>query len=65
MRRYYSDDPVADFHHYDADLQARLDKLVRCSECDNRITTEFAYYIHGEWICEECMDNYRQPVPEE
>ena len=65
MSMFYTDDPVADFHRYDAEQQAMLDKLPLCSECKNRITTEFAYYIHGEWYCEECINDFRQLVPED
>lgn len=61
----YTNDPVADYDRYCAEQERRIARLPRCSECDNHITTECAYYINGEWICEECMDSYRQPVPEE
>lgn len=33
-----------------------------CSECDNHIQDEQAYYINGEWICEKCMDTYKRYV---
>lgn len=50
---------------HDAEQERRIARLPRCSECDNHITTEYAYYINGEWLCDKCMDSYRQPVPEE
>ena len=54
---FYSDDPVADFNQYDAEQQAKLDKLPRCSECDEPIQSETCYEINGELICEECLEN--------
>lgn len=33
-----------------------------CSECDQHIQDEEAFYINGEWICEKCMDNYKRFV---
>jgi formylmethanofuran dehydrogenase subunit E len=60
---FYTDDPVRDFERWDAEQQAQLDKLPECSECGHKITDEYAYYIHDEWICEDCMDrNYRKEV---
>ena len=54
---FYSDDPVADFYRHDAQQQAELDKLPRCSECDKPIQEEFCYEVNGELICDECMHN--------
>ena len=59
----YTDDPVADYDALDAEQQRILDKLPRCSECDEPIVDEYAYYINGEWICEDCMEQYRKEVP--
>ena len=60
---FYTDDPIADFHRYDAEQQAKLDKLPRCSECDEPIQSETCYEINGELICEDCLkDNHRKWV---
>ena len=59
---YYSDDPLADFDRWDAEQNKRLEQLPVCADCDNPIQDEEAYYIHGEWICETCMDTYRRRV---
>lgn len=60
---YRTGDPIEDFNRYDAERERQLRKLPRCSECDEPITDEYAYYINGEWICERCMnDNYRREV---
>lgn len=46
--------------------EAQRDKLLKslpiCVECDNPIQDEQAYYINGEWICENCMDTYKKFV---
>ena len=55
----WTDDPVADFHRYDAEKQARLERLPRCSECDEYIQSETCYRINDELICEDCIDNYK------
>ena len=54
---FYSDDPLADFERYDAEQQAKLDKLPCCCECDEPIQSEACYEINGELICEECLEN--------
>lgn len=59
---YRSDDPIADYERHSAHQEADLDRLPRCSNCDEPIQSDFAYYINDEWICEECMDEYRREV---
>ena len=59
---YYTDNPIADFLRYDAEQEKQLEKLPRCSECGKHIQSDFAYYINDEWICEDCMDEYRREV---
>lgn len=54
---FYSDDPAADFLRHDAEQAAILDKLPRCSECDEPIQSEVCYEINGELVCEECLEN--------
>lgn len=54
---FYSDDPIVDFNCYDAEQQAKLNSLPRCSECDEPIQSEACYEINGELICEECLEN--------
>ena len=33
-----------------------------CECCGEHIQSETAYLIHGDWYCEECMDNYKELV---
>lgn len=53
---FYTDDPVADFHAYDAERQRELDRLPICSECDEKIMTDKLYEINDEYICPNCME---------
>lgn len=62
MMIFRSDDPGVDFDRWDAYQTKRLEQFPLCSECDEHIQDETAYYINGEWICERCMDSYRRVV---
>ena len=59
---FYSDDPLRDFDRWDAEQQKALEELPVCADCDNPIQDESAFYINGDWICEDCMDAYRRDV---
>ena len=54
---YYSDNPIADFDRWDSDQQKQLDKLPKCTECDEPIQDEECYEINGALICPECLKN--------
>ena len=54
-------DPLDDYAAYDAHVSAELDKLPRCSECDEPIQTDECYEINDELICPECLkENHRK-----
>jgi len=36
--------------------QRRLAERPVCSNCEEHIQDQKAYYINGEWICKECME---------
>lgn len=55
---YYTNDPLADFHRHEAELQAKLDKLPKCVECDEPIQDDYCYEINSEYICEDCLKEY-------
>lgn len=59
---FYSDNPIADFDRWDAEQNKKLKNLPVCVDCYNPIQDETAYYINGEWICEDCMDSYKRVV---
>lgn len=33
-----------------------------CAECDKPISDDTAFYIDGEWRCEDCVETYRREV---
>lgn len=45
------------FKRHDAELQAQLDKLPVCSECDEPIQSDACYEFDGGLICEGCLEN--------
>lgn len=49
---------------HEREQQRWLEKRPVCADCQEHIQEERAYYINGDWICEDCMDSYRQAVPE-
>jgi hypothetical protein len=53
MIEVYTDDPIADFHRHDAEQQAELDRLPKCSYCNEPIQEEKLFDIEGELYCEE------------
>ncbi len=62
MGIHRSDDPVADFKAWDAEQESWLARLPVCADCERHIQDDSAYYINGEWICEDCMEAYKQVV---
>lgn len=59
---YYTDNPILDAERHQAAQDKLLEALPVCADCDNPIQDEEAYYINGEWICENCMESYKQVV---
>lgn len=55
-------DMVDFFNDYDREQNKKLAKLPVCADCGEHILDESAFYIDGEWICEDCMDSYRMDV---
>lgn len=62
---YRTDDPIADFNRYDREQARERRKLPRCRDCGEHITDDYAYFIGDEWICDNCMNEYRKYVEEE
>lgn len=59
----WTDDPLADFHRHDAEQEAKLERLPRCSECGEAIQSDECYEINDELICPECLkQNHRKRV---
>lgn len=49
----WTDNPVADADRHDAEQQAELDRLPKCSYCNEPIQEEKLFDIEGELYCEE------------
>lgn len=41
-----------------------LEKLPKCTCCGEPIQDDFLYYINGETLCEDCMNNNYRDVTE-
>lgn len=55
-----TDDPVADFLEYDAKQQEWLERRPVCKECGEHIQDEKPVCIHGDYYCDECIENMRK-----
>lgn len=53
----WTDDPVADFHEWDAEQNANAAKLPRCCRCGERIEDDICYRINDEIYCEDCHND--------
>lgn len=54
---FLTGDPEKDFDLYEAEREKAVNKLPKCVECDEPITTEECYEINDELICPECLKN--------
>ena len=58
---FYTDDPVQDYHHYDAVIQAKLSRLPKCEDCANPIQDDEYFDVDGTILCASCLtDRYRK-----
>ena len=63
MSYFRMGDPLDDFTRLDREQEKRLERLPKCDQCGEPIQGEHCYKIHGETLCEECMnDRYREDV---
>lgn len=53
-------DPLDDYNAYSTHQQSELDKLPRCSYCDEPIQDDFCYEINDELICLECLEQHHR-----
>ena len=51
---FRTDDPVADFERYDAEKEAELEKMPKCSNCGEPIQDGYLFDIEDTLYCEEC-----------
>lgn len=61
----FTDNPVADFERYSDEQERWLEKRPCCVDCGEHIQEEYAYYVAGDWICEDCMADYKKAIPED
>ena len=59
---FRTDDPHADFDRYDHKCSEWLKSRHKCSVCDKPIQDDYAYYIHEQWVCDECAEDSRKAV---
>ena len=52
---FYTGDPLRDFDLYETQQQRKLDRLPKCSECDEPIQDERLIEFNGELICPQCL----------
>jgi hypothetical protein len=52
---FITDDPIADFHRYDAEQCEKLSKRPVCEYCGKHIQEDHYYYVDGI-VCGECLD---------
>lgn len=55
-------DALDQWDKYDAEQCRLMDQLPECADCGHPIQDETAFYINGEFICENCMESYRVNV---
>ena len=63
--RMWSDNPTADFNHWDSEQQKKLEKRPVCSQCGEHIQDESAYFIFDKWVCNECMEDFKEDIYED
>lgn len=61
----YIPDNYAAWKQYQDERNRQLAGRQVCSECDEPITDEYCYYINGEYICSDCMEQYKVETPVE
>ena len=60
---FYTNDPLESYAEETAELEDSIEMMLPlCSECEKPIEDEFCFVINGEAICEECMEQYKQPT---
>ena len=62
---FYSDDPITDYERYDAEYARLMARMPECKVCGQKIQSEMAYWILGEYICEHCIESARINMLEE
>lgn len=49
----------------DREQSRQLDCLPRCFHCGDPVQQEFAVFLDGQWLCDQCIKNNMEEVPED
>ena len=60
-----TDDPIGDMDRYLSNQDRWLESRPECGICGEHIQQDTAVFYDGEWICDECLDDFRKPIEEE
>ncbi len=52
------------WERHDAEQNRWLERLPKCSICGEPIQQDMAVCIHGDWYCDDCLDDMRKEVPD-
>ncbi len=55
---YYIPDALDHFARHDAEQQQMLDRLPKCTICEEHIQEDHCYQINDEVICVHCLNEY-------
>lgn len=51
-------DPAHEWDRHCELEERELAKRQVCSECNEPIMEDYTFYINGEYICQDCMNDY-------
>ena len=64
MAREYVPDMLDMWNAYETERELEIARRAVCSDCGEPIMEDTCYYIHDEYICESCMEDYLVETPE-
>jgi formylmethanofuran dehydrogenase subunit E len=59
---YRTDNPIADFHRWDAEQNNWIATRPVCADCGEAIQEDYYYLINDEAICPNCIEAYRHGI---
>lgn len=61
----FTDNPLADYYQHEIEQEKMLERLPRCTVCDEPIQQEKAVYYFSQWFCKECEQNAWKEIRKE
>ena len=58
-------DNYSQWEAHEREAERWLARRPVCIECEEHIQEDSAFYINGEWICENCIEIYRRDIHED